>query len=447
MKIDLELIKKKSEHNEGLMEDLEEISLHQLQIKKIEFINIHCKNLKILLLQNNLIEKIENLNQLKKLEYLNLAINNITVIENLEKCESLKKLDLTLNFIDLDTIEESIKNLQKNENLKEFYIMGNPCSNWIYLKYYIIFHIEQLQVLDGCDILISDRIKSKQCFEQVLVSLKQEIQINKSKGNEKNNFYSINNRKQIYEEIEKEEMEANKCKNENNEKKKKKEKKELSIYNEEGEIRQCNEGHYKFMFDEYSNKKYSFLKLYLPKYMCNSLIQIDLNICYVRCIIKDKLFQIKLNDPILTDLSKISRKKYTGELFIKMRKQSYQKNKIVTKEYSNDENVYSYDNPTNLQQSFLLSSTMCTPDCSSKSQSSSSSLSSSSSTSSSFFNDQYTYMVKNKNMNKKKKNFKSNLSLPHKKNIPFFLEEKQIKYFSNYLNQIPTLEKISKRNT
>ncbi|ETW41441.1 hypothetical protein C923_04005 [Plasmodium falciparum UGT5.1] len=92
MKIDLELIKKKSEHNEGLMEDLEEISLHQLQIKKIEFINIHCKNLKILLLQNNLIEKIENLNQLKKLEYLNLAINNITVIENLEKCESLKKV-------------------------------------------------------------------------------------------------------------------------------------------------------------------------------------------------------------------------------------------------------------------------------------------------------------------------------------------------------------------
>ncbi|SPJ11479.1 leucine-rich repeat protein [Plasmodium sp. DRC-Itaito] len=438
MKIDLELIKKKSEHNEDLMEDLEEISLHQLQIKKIEFINIHCKNLKILLLQNNLIEKIENLNQLKKLEYLNLAINNITVIENLEKCESLKKLDLTLNFIDLDKIEESINNLKKNENLKEFYIMGNPCSSWTYLKYYIIFQVEQLQVLDGCDILISDRIKAKQSFAQVLVSLKKEKQINKSKENEKSNFYSINNRKQIYEEIEKEELEANKCKNENNEKKKKDEKKELPIYNEEGEIRQCNEGHYKFMFDEYSNKKYTFLKLYLPKYLCNSLIQIDLNICYVRCIIKNKLFQIKLNDPILTDLSKISRKKYTGELFIKMRKKSYQKNKIVTKEYSNEENIYSYDNPANLQQSFLLSSTMCTP--------ASSSSSSSTSSSSSFFNDHYSYMVKNKNTNKKKNILRSNLSLPNTKNIPFLLEEKQIKYFSNYLDQIPTLEKISKRS-
>lgn len=92
MKIDLELIKRKSEHNEGLLEELEEVALHQLQIKKIEFLNTHCRNLKILLLQNNLIERIENLHQLKKLEYLNLALNNITLVENLHGCESLRKV-------------------------------------------------------------------------------------------------------------------------------------------------------------------------------------------------------------------------------------------------------------------------------------------------------------------------------------------------------------------
>ena len=40
------LIRKKSEHNEGTMADLEEISLHQLEIEKIE--NLDCKKLKIL---------------------------------------------------------------------------------------------------------------------------------------------------------------------------------------------------------------------------------------------------------------------------------------------------------------------------------------------------------------------------------------------------------------
>lgn len=87
---------------------LEEVSLHQQDIEKIEHIGRWCRNLKILYLQNNLIPRIgegpggrgperphrsahfgpvglpENLGHLKKLQYLNLALNNIEVIENLE---------------------------------------------------------------------------------------------------------------------------------------------------------------------------------------------------------------------------------------------------------------------------------------------------------------------------------------------------------------------------
>ena len=95
----MELLRKRSEHNEGEIGTLEEISLHQENIEKIELLNHACRHLKILLLQNNLISKIENLHKLKQLEYLNLAINNIEVIENLEGLESLTKLDLTVNFI------------------------------------------------------------------------------------------------------------------------------------------------------------------------------------------------------------------------------------------------------------------------------------------------------------------------------------------------------------
>lgn len=69
--------------------------------------------MKILYLQNNIIEKMEGLNKLKELEYLNLALNNISRIEGIQGCESLKKLDFTVNFIDLEELEDSTITLSR----------------------------------------------------------------------------------------------------------------------------------------------------------------------------------------------------------------------------------------------------------------------------------------------------------------------------------------------
>ena len=82
-----QLLVSRAEHNEGALTTLEEISLHQQKLNKIEYLNRVCSNLKILQLQDNCIEKIENLGRLKVLEYLNLAMNNIEKIENLENLE------------------------------------------------------------------------------------------------------------------------------------------------------------------------------------------------------------------------------------------------------------------------------------------------------------------------------------------------------------------------
>lgn len=79
-----ELLRRRAEHNEMMLTNLEEITLHQEELVKIENLDVHCRHLKILLLQNNIIERIENLHKLKELEYLNLALNNIKLIENLE---------------------------------------------------------------------------------------------------------------------------------------------------------------------------------------------------------------------------------------------------------------------------------------------------------------------------------------------------------------------------
>ncbi|KJP88053.1 hypothetical protein AK88_02328 [Plasmodium fragile] len=424
MKIDLELIKRKSEHNEGLLEELEEVALHQLQIKKIEFINTHCRNLKILLLQNNLIEKIENLHQLKKLEYLNLALNNITLVENLHGCESLRKLDLTLNFIDVSTIEASLINLKKNESLRELYLMGNPCAKWTHLKLFVILHLGQLDVLDGSDILTSDRITAKQKSETVRKSLEEELKKQKEKGSGHNEHYdSINQRKEIYEEMEREEKENAQM----DTKKERPQKEVLPPYTDEGDIRQCNEGHYKFLFDEYSSNKHTFLKLFLPKYMCNSLIKVDVNVNYVRCVIKDKLFQVKLSDAILTDLTKISRKKYTGELHIKMTKKNYKGNKI-----------FEGDPISEGGASPMVCHSLLPPRSSSTSSTSSAS---SSSSTSSFFKKEYPIYA-----NRRRRSAKSSLTLSSEPKGDFLLQAKETKYSSSVMNAIPSLEKITKQS-
>jgi protein TilB len=90
VRITVELLRRRSEHNEGELSTLEEISLHQFDIERIESLDKYCKHLKILYLQNNVIPRMENLNKLKELEYLNLALNNIAKIEGIERCESLK---------------------------------------------------------------------------------------------------------------------------------------------------------------------------------------------------------------------------------------------------------------------------------------------------------------------------------------------------------------------
>ncbi|XP_016071477.1 PREDICTED: protein tilB homolog [Miniopterus natalensis] len=159
-----DLIRRNAEHNECVIFSLEELSLHQQEIERLEHIDRWCRDLKILYLQNNLIGKIENVSKLKKLEYLNLALNNIEKIENLEGCEGLTKLDLTVNFIGELS---SIQTLQCNIHLKELFLMGNPCADFDGYRQYVVATLRQLKWLDGKEIERSERIQALQNFPVV----------------------------------------------------------------------------------------------------------------------------------------------------------------------------------------------------------------------------------------------------------------------------------------
>ncbi|MED6262489.1 Protein tilB [Ataeniobius toweri] len=158
-----ELIRRRAEHNDCEIFSLEEVSLHQQDIERIEHIDRWCRELKILYLQNNLIPRIENLGRLKKLEYLNLALNNIEVIENLEGCESLQKLDLTVNFVGLLSSVESLKH---NIHLRELFLVGNSCTEFQGYRHYVVAALPQLKWLDGTEISRSERIRASQGLEQ-----------------------------------------------------------------------------------------------------------------------------------------------------------------------------------------------------------------------------------------------------------------------------------------
>ncbi|XP_054985486.1 dynein axonemal assembly factor 11 isoform X1 [Sorex araneus] len=166
-----DLIRRNAEHNDCIIFSLEELSLHQQEIEKLEHIDKWCRDLKILYLQNNLIGKIENVSKLKKLEYLNLALNNIEKIENLEGCEGLTKLDLTVNFIGELS---SVKTLQHNIHLKELFLMGNPCADFDGYRQFVVATLQQLRSLDGKEIERSERIQALQNFPEIEPSIKEQ---------------------------------------------------------------------------------------------------------------------------------------------------------------------------------------------------------------------------------------------------------------------------------
>lgn len=200
--ITLELLRKRSEHNEGLVSSLEELALHQEELQSIgPILGRTCgKTLKILLLQNNVISRMvpNELKLFRSLEYLNLALNNITKVEGVRGMEWLRKLDLTLNFINVDTLEESLDELCDCRSLEELFLLGNPCMGleenggggggcsipgtnvggndnaaasmslqkqqigWKGCRAYIVARLPNLQYLDGKEIKRSERILAMQ---------------------------------------------------------------------------------------------------------------------------------------------------------------------------------------------------------------------------------------------------------------------------------------------
>nr|CAH8867418.1 unnamed protein product [Trichobilharzia regenti] len=341
-----DLIRKRAEHNEGEIHSLEELTLHQQNLERIDNLEQWCKHLRILYLQNNLLSKIENVSKLKKLEYLNLALNNIEKIENLEGCESLKKLDLTVNFIGELTSIQSLVNVQF---LEELYLTGNPCTEYPGYREYVIASLPQLKSLDGNEITKSERIIALQNFDHILPIVL-----------EKQKEYEIKRKSEKIEAEQRRQKRSEKYKNSNgltdkdteefwNEKipytpesrieaheymqlqAQAKESKDVSrekkteatkLFTDDGRPLNVNKAKIGFQLteDTINDQDVYILNVAVYKYMDTALIDCDIQTNYVRVILNKKILQLALPEEVSPDNSSIKRSQTTGHLLITMPK-------------------------------------------------------------------------------------------------------------------------------
>ncbi|XP_028283189.1 dynein axonemal assembly factor 11 [Parambassis ranga] len=364
-----DMVRRRAEHNDCEIFSLEEVSLHQQDIERIEHIDRWCRDLKILYLQNNLIPRIENLGRLKKLEYLNLALNNIEVIENLEGCESLHKLDLTVNFVGRLSSVESLKD---NIHLRELFLVGNPCTEFEGYRQYVVASLPQLKMLDGTEISRSERIQAAQALVEVRRRVceqewdylrrrakeKEEAQ-RKAAGDERGNkerkpgfdgrwYTDINNTAAVLEEN-KENAKSPEADEEQQEKefwntpcsftpesrleahrhleekrraketeKEKKPKAPRMLITADGRVMNVNEPKLDFSLTEDEESNSIVLDLALYRHMDTSLLDVDVQPTYARVSVKGKIFQIVLPAEVKPDSSTAKRSQTTGHLVLTM---------------------------------------------------------------------------------------------------------------------------------
>lgn len=348
-----DLIRKRAEHNEGLIYSLEEISLHQSDIEKIENIDKWCRDLKILYLQSNLIDKIENVGKLKQLEYLNLALNNVTRVESLEKCENLKKLDLTVNFIGELT---SIESLRGNEFLQEMYMSGNPCSKFENYREYVIATLPQVQRLDGIDVTNTERLEAIQSLKDIRESIISQqkdyfIQQQKTKEGSGGRWYTdigaetqsadkpiseltpeeVKQRNDVFWKTPVEHTpEARKAIHRKLEEEKaaveeqrkgvrtNKVPKRQTVLERDGKLLNLNQGKWPFLLDDTTDANSVKLEVTLPKYLSTHNIDVDVQPTSVKIVAEGRTFQLVLREEICPDKSSCQRSQMTGVLVVTM---------------------------------------------------------------------------------------------------------------------------------
>lgn len=254
-------------------------------------------------------------------------------------CEFLNKLDLTVNFVDVDTLEESVDNLQANTHLRELYLMGNPVTQWEGWRHYVTARLPSLQILDGQQVTRSDRIKAARELPRLEAELRrlaaQRREERAAEGaeppppdEEGREAYTPAVRTQMYREIaeQKEEQEERRREMGPRERDYEKEHEDAveRVRREEEEkgsrVRQCNQGQWRFKLDDEDGEGNVVLEVDLPRHLDTSLVDLDVHPTWVSMVIKNKTLRLELPEEVHADRGSAKRSTASGNLVVTMPK-------------------------------------------------------------------------------------------------------------------------------
>ena len=138
--------------------DMEEIVVENLELTNIEPDQLKLfPNLQVIYLNNNKLTKLDNLNFCIRLEIIDARDNQISHI-HLPKQSFLKELYLANNnFTDVDLFIEEASNLR---NLEILDLRNNLLTQVRGYRQMIISKFQSLKVLDGLEVLVSERQKA-----------------------------------------------------------------------------------------------------------------------------------------------------------------------------------------------------------------------------------------------------------------------------------------------
>ena len=180
----LRIQQQRAEHNDGVLHSLEELSLNQLGLINLGFVEekekepekgCHrrrsllpraCRRLRHLSLAGNSLPRLpcgpRDLGRCKELKTLNVALNAIERIVRasggeegegeedgpLSSCESLERLDLSGNFISRKTVRESVRSLASAPALGRLWLSGCPVTvGWKGYRSFVVASLPRLREL------------------------------------------------------------------------------------------------------------------------------------------------------------------------------------------------------------------------------------------------------------------------------------------------------------
>lgn len=151
------------------------ISLHTLELRGNQLestVGINIPTLKNLFLAQNMLKKVEGLEQLKNLTTLHLRDNQIDTLSGFsEGMKSLQYLNLRANMV--SNLQELAK-LQNLPKLRALVLLDNPCTDETDYRQEALVHIPQLERLDKEFFEEEDRAEANEIRQRMKEEQEQE---------------------------------------------------------------------------------------------------------------------------------------------------------------------------------------------------------------------------------------------------------------------------------